>query len=108
MAEQQQNLHKDKLLEDIEKDRQNIRDALNEIIQNSRSANNKIFEALSSSDFTLLEEFGILNKGIIDAAKLLSEVNAQTPKTITTVNEIKQPKQKININDLLDDPKNHN
>jgi excinuclease UvrABC helicase subunit UvrB len=86
------------MIEDIDK----IRGALREILDHNRVINRSLVESFTEGDLSMLEEYGLLSKGIIDAAKLLTEVNSQVPKTLHDIDKVKEEKQKINLDDLIE------
>ncbi len=95
-------MKKEDLKESIEHDVNKMRGAMLEIISNNRSINKELSESLSDGDFSLLEEYNLITKSILDAAKVLTEVHSQTPKIIQEIDKIQQEHKKLDINDLLD------
>lgn len=96
-------MRKEEIKENIEHDVNKMRGAMLEIISNNRSINKELSEALTDGDFSLLEEYNLITKSILDAAKVLTDVHSQTPKIIQDIDKIEQEHQKIDINDLLDE-----
>ena len=93
---------KEELKENTHKDLDIARGAMREIIEHNRKINNNLVEQMEESDFSLLEEYSMITKGILDAAKLLSEINAQTPKTIKDIDSVQEGKKEINLGDLIE------
>ena len=84
------------------KDTEIIRENLRELLSNNKEVQNDIAQQFKDGDFSLLEEYATISKGIIDASKLLIELNEKYPKTLKEYNEISNTKEKIKIEDLLD------
>lgn len=93
---------KEELIEKTQKDLDIARGAMREIIAHNRVINKNLVEQMEESDFSLLEEYSLITKGILEAAKLLSDINAQTPKTVKDIDSLQEKKQKINLDDLVD------
>ena len=90
---------KDELQEDI-----NIaRGAMKEIIENNRKLNRDILDDMGTDNFAMLEEYTILQKSILDAAKLLSDIHSVQPKTLKDISNLQDEKQKINLDELIDE-----
>jgi len=94
---------KQDLRKEVREDLDKVRGALLEIIENNRKINRNIMDELESSDYSLLEELGLLQKGILDSAKILSDIHSAQPKTIKEIDSIEQEKSKINLEDLIED-----
>ncbi len=94
---------KEDLNKALSEDAKKIRGAMKEIIENNRIINKELVEQMINSDFGLLEEYNLLTKSILDAAKVLNDVNAQTPKTIKEIEKIQEKKKAIDLNDLVDE-----
>ncbi len=94
---------KEDLNKALKEDAKKIRGAMREIIENNRIINKDLVEQMINSDFGLLEEYNLLTKSILDAAKVLNDVNAQTPKTIKEIEKIQEKKKAIDLNDLVDE-----
>ena len=99
MKEQSQ---KSELKENVQTDLDIARGAMREIIDNNRSINRGIVLEFEQADYHLLEEYNLVTDGILKAAKLLTDINAQTPKTLKDINSIEDEKQKINLEDLIE------
>ncbi len=87
----------------LQEDTKKIRGAMREIIENNRIINKDLVEQMIDSDFGLLEEYNLLTRSILDAAKVLNDVNAQTPKTAKEIEKIQDKKKVINLSDLVDE-----
>ena len=91
------------LKDDLQKDINIARGAMREIIANNRKLNKDILEEMGQDNFAMLEEYTILQKSILDAAKLLSDIHAAQPKTLKDISNLQDEKQKINLDELIDD-----
>ena len=89
-------------IEDLNKDIRVTRGAMHEILEHNRKINKDIRKSFEDSDFSLLEEYSTITKSILEAAKLLTEMNAQTPKTIKSLSEV-QVEEKIDLSVLMDE-----
>lgn len=96
-------MKKDALKENIEHDVNKIRGALLEIISNNRALNVDLVDQMGTSDYSLLEEYNLLTKSILDAAKILTDVNQTTPKIIKDISNVQDEKKSIDLNDLIDE-----
>jgi len=94
---------KDNFKKELEEDMNNSRGALREIIEHSRVINRKLVEELNEGDFTRIEELTMLQEGILKSVKLLNEINQTQPKTYKEIEEIKDQKSSINLEDLMDE-----
>ncbi len=94
---------KKELRENTQQDMDIARGAMREIIEHNRKINNNLVDQMEELDFSLLEEYAMVTKGILDAAKLLTDINAQTPKTIKDIDNVQEEKKKINLNELVND-----
>lgn len=93
---------KEELKDQLQKDLKTSQGALREIIAHNRVINHQLVQNMEDGDFSLLEEYGLVTKGILDSVKLLNEVNAITPKTIKDIDSVREEKQSINLGDLID------
>ena len=93
---------KSKLKDETNSDVDIIRGSLREIIEHNRSINATLISNFEQNDLSLIEEYNLITKDLLSAAKLLSEVNAQTPKTLQELDKIKGEKVSIDLNDLID------
>ena len=89
-------------LDELNKDIALTRGAMHEILEHNRLINRDILKTFVKQDFSLLEEYTATTKNILDAAKLLTEMNAQAPKTIKSLSEV-QVEEKVDIASLMDD-----
>ena len=96
-------MKKEDLKEALQKDLSTSQGALREIIEHNRIVNKSLVEQMTDGDFTLLEEYGIITKGILDSVKLLNEINSVAPKTIKDINTVQEEKKGINLRDLIDE-----
>lgn len=96
-------MNKDTLKENIETDVDKMRGAMLEIMSNNRTINNNLIEQMNDSDFSLLEEYGLLTKSILDAAKVLTDIHSQTPKILKDIDNVKEKKPSINLDELMND-----
>jgi len=94
---------KQELKEQLQKDLMTSQGALREIITNNRLINSKLTEDMLTGDFSLLEEYGIITKAILESVKLLNDVNAIAPKTIKDIDSVQEGKKEINLADLIDE-----
>jgi uncharacterized protein (UPF0335 family) len=93
---------KKELKDNTQADMNVARGAMREIIDHNRRINNQLVEQMEDADFSLLEEYSMITKGILEAAKLLTEINAQTPKTIKDIEKVEEEKKKIDLDSLMD------
>ncbi len=91
---------KQELKEEYKKDFKKVKSALLEIISNSRNISTDIAKNLAEEDYSLLEEYGVLTKNIIDASKQFNDLYINAPKIISEIEKIKESKKKINLEDL--------
>jgi hypothetical protein len=97
-------MNKKELKEEFDKDFMKVKSALLEVIQNSRAIASDIAESLASEDYSSIEEYNMLTTQIINASKNFTDLYTQAPKIIGSIDkEIKEEKQKINLEDLMDD-----
>ena len=96
-------MKKEELKESIEHDVQKMRGAMLELISNNRELNKELVDQMHEADYSLLEEYGIISKGILDAAKILTDIHTQTPKILQEIEKVHQEKKKIDIQDLMND-----
>ncbi len=94
---------KSKLKDETSSDVDIIRGSLREIIEHNRTINSTLISGFEQNDLSLIEEYNLITKDLLAAAKLLSEVNAQTPKTLQELDKIQDEKKNIDLNDLIDD-----
>jgi len=94
---------KNDLKDDLESDIDLVRGALKEILANNRKLNSDILEEMGADNFAMLEEYTILQKSILDSAKLLSDIHSARPKTLKDIDELQEEKKKINLDDLIDE-----
>lgn len=94
---------KDGLKEQLQKDLKTSQGALREIIEHNRVINKNLVDQMEELDFSLLEEYGMITKGILDSVKLLNEINSITPKTIKDIDSVQEAKKGINLGDLIDE-----
>lgn len=96
-------MKKQQLKDNINNDVQKMRGAMLEILESNRSLNTDLVDQMAQGDFSLLEEYNLLVKSILEATKALTEIHAQTPKIIKDINNVQEEKAKINLNDLIDE-----
>ena len=94
---------KEKLLNNTQSDMDISRGAMLEIISHNRKINKILVEQMEEENFALLEEYTAITKGILDAAKLITDINSQTPKTVKEIEKIQEQKKSINLDDLVQD-----
>ncbi len=92
---------KRELKENTIKDMDIARGSMREIIAHGRKINVSLIEDFENKDLSLLEEYGIITKSILDAAKLLTEINSITPKTIKEIENVQEEKKKIDLDSLM-------
>ena len=92
---------KKELKENTQADMDIARGAMREVIAHNRKINKELVQQMDESDFSLLEEYSIITKGILDAAKLLTDINAQTPKTVQDIEKIQEEKREIDLDELI-------
>ena len=90
------------LKEQLQEDANKVRGACREILEHNRQINTKLVEDMTNGDMTQIEEYNMLVKGLLDASKLLTDLNAQTPKTIKEIEKIEESKKKIDLDSLMD------
>lgn len=95
-------MNKDELKDSLDADISKVRGAMIEILAANREINKDLVDQMVGGDFALLEEYNLLTKGILDASKLLTDIHSQTPKTLKDIQNIKEEKKSINLNDLVD------
>lgn len=95
-------MKKDELKDNISEDVNKLRGAMLELISNNRSLNTELVDQMAAGDFKLLEEYNLLSKSILDAAKVLTDIHAQTPKILNDINKVEDKKEAIDLNDLID------
>lgn len=93
-------MKKEELQESIEHDVNKMRGAMLELISNNRELNKDIIENMSAADYSLLEEYTLISKGILDAAKILTDLHTQTPKILQEIEKVQQQKEKIDLSEL--------
>jgi len=94
---------KEELKSRIQEDHDTTRGAMLEIMEHNRRINSSLVEQMEDSDFGLLEEYAMLTEGILKAAKLLTDINTQVPKTVKDVDSLQDEKQKIDLNAILEE-----
>ena len=94
---------KRELKENTQEDMDIARGAMREIIEHNRKINKELVQQMDENDFTLLEEYSIITKSLLDAAKLLTDINAQTPKTVQEIEKIQEDKKPIDLDELVGD-----
>ena len=95
-------MDKTKLQDSLERDMDIARGAMIEIIENNRQLGKDIFNTIKDADYNLLEEYASITKNILDASKLLTDIHSAKPKTLKDIDSITVPKEKINLDDLID------
>jgi hypothetical protein len=93
---------KEELHEEFAEDSLKVRGALREILSNNRSINTKLIDQMTQGDMSQIEEYTMIVKGILDASKLLTEMNSAAPKTVKEIDSIKNEKAKIDLDALMD------
>ncbi len=96
-------MSKKELSDNTKKDMDIARGSMREIIDHGRNINKTLVEGFEDKDLSLLEEYGIITKSILDAAKLLTDINAQTPKTLKDIEKVEEEKKKIDLDSLMSD-----
>ena len=94
-------MKKEKLSTEFEEDQQKIRGALREILSNNRSINHNLVESMVQGDMSQIEEYNLIVKGILDASKILTDLNSVAPKTVKDIDSIKNEKVKIDLDSLI-------
>jgi len=92
---------KTEILDNFSVDLDKCRGAALEIMSHNRSINEELVQQMIDGDFSLLEEYNILTKSILDSVKLLTDIHSQTPKIIKDIDNIEEKKEKINLQDLI-------
>ena len=92
---------KNEILDDFSGDLDKCRGAALEIMSANRALNEELVQQMIGGDFSLLEEYNILTKSILDSMKILTDIHAQTPKIIKDIDNLEEKKEKINLQDLI-------
>ena len=99
-------MNKTELKDEFFKDFKKVKTSLLDIIDNNRNISAEMVEALIDGDFSSLEEYNIITKGILEASKNITEIYAQVPKILGEVDKnIKEPKKSLSVEDLLKEGK---
>ena len=94
---------KKELQENTQADMELARGAMRELLAHNRKINRDLVSLMEGQDFGLLEEYTMLSEGILKAAKLLTEMNSQTPKTIKDIKALTEEKKAIDLDELIND-----
>ena len=94
-------MKKDELKDNIQGDVNKMRGALLEILSANREINKDLVDQMAQGDFALLEEYNLLTKSILDAAKVLTDIHSQTPKILNDIERVQEKKKQINLEDLV-------
>jgi len=99
-------MNKKQVLEKFKDDFDKTRGALNEIISHNRGIDINLVEDLKIGNFKLLEEHVEIQKLILEATKGMTSLYKETAGILKATNELeeaKEEKSKINIEDLMKD-----
>ncbi len=88
----------DKFKEDFEK----IRGALLSQIQNNQKLSEELMKQFGQADYSLLEEHTMLSKITLDSTRALTDAYKAAPEILKRL-EKENKKEKINLDDLLDE-----
>jgi hypothetical protein len=97
-------MDKGTLKQNFSEDFVKVKSALLDIIQNNRNINKNLVQALSTGDFSSIEEYNMMTKGILDASKNITELYQAAPKIVSSIDkDIKEKTPKMSLEDLMDD-----
>ena len=79
-----------------------VKSALLDIIQNNKDINKGLVQNLSEGDYSTIEEYNMMTRGILDATKNITELYQAAPKIISSIDkDIKEDKKRLSIDDVI-------
>ena len=102
-------LSKDNLKTELGKDLDLTRGAMREMLEGNRKLTQDILQEMTQEDvngdknYNHIEEFMLASKNIIDAAKVMQDVNGNMIKAIKEIDKLNDKNKKIDLNEMLGD-----
>ena len=105
-AQEQKQMNKNDLEHELTKDLKTVRSAMREMLSGNRTITNNIMEEMGTGDedaYVHIEEYMLASKNIIDASKVMQDLNNSMIKAVKEIRQLKDETEKLSLDDLLDD-----